>query len=234
MSFNFSPKTVTDGLLMYLDAGNTKSYAVGATAWNNISRNDNYGVLTNGPTFSSANGGSIAFDGVDDFVSLTKSPEWFPMSTTEFTLDVWAKTTGLPTGNVSGLVSLTFGITLSIIKIGGGVYFRVYDNSLLELNNLSSTGINCGDGNWHHIVATNDGLTSKIYIDGIFNNSMSAPFYGDVPSVWYNSTYGLGVEANITATTKLVGNISNVKIYSRALSAEEILQNFNATKTRFI
>jgi len=234
MAGNIAPKIVLDGLLMYLDAGNTKSYIGSGTTLTDISGKDRNAVLVNGPTFSSSNIGSIVFDGIDDFASIVTTPKWFPMSTSTFTLDVWVKTNGLPTGNVSGLISLTYGITLSIIKAGGGVYFRVYDNSLLVLNNLSSTGINCNDGKWHHIVGTNDGLTSKIYIDGVFNNSMSAPFYGDVPSAWYGSTYGLGVEANITTTTKLPGNISIVKVYNKALSAQEVLQNYNATKSRFI
>ena len=145
MSFNFSPKSVTDGLLMFLDAGNAKSFAVGATAWNDVSRGNKDGVLLNGATFSAANNGTIVFDGIDDFVQISTGPNWFPMSTTAISFDVWIKTSGVPSGNtINGIISLTFGITLST-AINGNVYFRVYDKNLLVLNNLLTTGLNCND-----------------------------------------------------------------------------------------
>ena len=69
MSINYNPRIVTDGLVLLLDAGNTKSYPGTGTTWTDISRNGNNGTLTNGPTFDSANGGSLVFDGVDDYVN---------------------------------------------------------------------------------------------------------------------------------------------------------------------
>ena len=233
MSFNFSPKSVTDGLLMFLDAGNAKSFAVGATAWNDVSRGNKDGVLLNGATFSTANNGAIVFDGIDDFVRIGTGPNWFPMSTTAISFDAWIKTSGVPGGNtINGIISLTFGITLST-AINGNVYFRVYDKNLLVLNNLLTTGLNCNDNRWHHIVGTNDGTTSKIYVDGVFITSMSAPFYGDVITAWYGSTCGVGIEANNIAVTRFNGSISMVKVYGKALSAAEVLQNYNATKSRY-
>ena len=71
MAFNFSPKIVTDGLVLCLDAANSKSIVSGSTTWNDLSRGGNNGNLVNGPTFNSGNGGSILFDGVDDYVSNT-------------------------------------------------------------------------------------------------------------------------------------------------------------------
>jgi hypothetical protein len=66
MAGNVAPNIITDGLVLYLDAANTKSYVSGSTAWNDLVGTNN-GTLVNGPTFSSANGGSIVFDGVDDY-----------------------------------------------------------------------------------------------------------------------------------------------------------------------
>ena len=65
------PNIVTNGLVLSLDAANPKSYVSGSTTWNDISRGGNNGTLINGPTFNSANGGSIVFDGVNDFISLS-------------------------------------------------------------------------------------------------------------------------------------------------------------------
>jgi hypothetical protein len=68
MAFNYSPRIVTDGLVLYLDAANPRSYPGSGTTWSDLSRGGNNGVLTNGPTFNSANNGSIVFDGTNDFI----------------------------------------------------------------------------------------------------------------------------------------------------------------------
>ena len=70
MAFSFSPRIVTDGLVLYLDAANQRSYPGSGTTWSDISRGGNNGTLVNGPTFDPGNGGSIVFDGVDDYVSI--------------------------------------------------------------------------------------------------------------------------------------------------------------------
>ena len=241
MAFHFSPKVATDGLLVCLDAGNTNSYTSGSTTWTDLSRGSKNGLLTNGPTFSSSNLGSIVFDGLDDYVRFTNSEgrilngsDWFPMSTNAFTFDTWIKSPGVTSGSsLNGIFSLTYGLTISIVT-NGNVLFRVYDNSLLVLNGLISTGLTCNDNKWHNIVGTNDGLTSKIYVDGVFNISRSAPFYGDVLTAWYGSICALGLEANNQSVTKFNGNISITKLYNRALSAQEVLQNYNALKSRYI
>ena len=85
MAFNYSPKIVTDGLVLYLDAANSKSYVSGSTTWNDISRSGINGTLVNGPTFTGSNGGSIVFDGVNDYVSLNNN------TTTQFSnTDPWS------------------------------------------------------------------------------------------------------------------------------------------------
>ena len=67
MAFNYSPKIVTDGLVLCLDAGNPNSYPGSGNTWKDLSRGRNNGTLVNGPTFSGANGGSLVFDGVNDY-----------------------------------------------------------------------------------------------------------------------------------------------------------------------
>ena len=76
---------VTDGLVLLLDAANTKSYVSGSTIWNDLSRSGNTGTLTNGPTYNSSNGGSIVFDGSNDFIEGTITVP------TSFTFNVWLK-----------------------------------------------------------------------------------------------------------------------------------------------
>ena len=234
MAFHFSPKIVTDGLLMYLDTANTKSYIGSGTTWNTLSKGSINGTLINGPTFSSANGGSIVFDGVDDFVRIGTCSNWYPMSTSAVTFDAWVKSPGLGSGNTqNGIICLGYGLTLAMTS-AGNIQTVVYDVITSGTSYTTSANVNTLDNKWHHIVSTNDGVTSKIYIDGLFNVSNSAPFYGDIKPEWYISICGVGINANDTSKTRFNGNISIVKVYNKALSAQEVLQNYNATKTRFI
>jgi len=86
MAFNYSPKVATDGLVLYLDAANPKSYVSGSTTWGDLSRGGNNGTLVNGPTFDGGNGGSIVFDGVNDYGTVPTNPL---LITTEFTKSIW-------------------------------------------------------------------------------------------------------------------------------------------------
>jgi hypothetical protein len=81
----------TTGLIMYLDAGVGASYPGSGTAWTDVTYNGNNGALTNGPIYDSADGGSILFDGVDDFVGLTNVNLSIP-SGQDFVWNVWLKT----------------------------------------------------------------------------------------------------------------------------------------------
>ena len=98
MATYYSPKIVTNGLVLCLDAGNTKSYSGSGTTWTDLSESATNGTLTNGPTFNSDNKGSIVFDGIDDYIagSLTSAP-------TEMTFCVFAKVTNK---NEAGLIGI--------------------------------------------------------------------------------------------------------------------------------
>ncbi len=67
------PSIVTNGLILNLDAANPKSYVSGSTTWNDVSRSGLSGTLVNGPTFNTGSGGSIVFDGTDDYVNCGNS-----------------------------------------------------------------------------------------------------------------------------------------------------------------
>ena len=102
--FAHSPKIVTDGLVLALDAGNTKSYVSGSTTWFDKSGGGNNGTLINGPTFSSANGGSIVFDGVDDYVLVNKT---LMANAPTGTFDIWfnlATTAGVAPSHLTNVL----------------------------------------------------------------------------------------------------------------------------------
>ena len=79
---------ITRGLVLHLDASSPSSYPGSGTSWSDISNNGHVGTLTNGPTFSTDGGGSIVFDGSNDYVTIPHSSNW-SFGTGEFTFDIW-------------------------------------------------------------------------------------------------------------------------------------------------
>ena len=84
MATDYNPSIVTDGLVLCVDAANTKSYPGSGTTWTDISSKGNNGTLTNGPTFSSGNGGAIVFDGTNDYVDFGSQVANLSTSTISF------------------------------------------------------------------------------------------------------------------------------------------------------
>jgi len=250
MAFNYSPKIVTDGLVLYLDAANQNSYVSGSTSWNDISRGGNNGTLTNGPTYSSANGGSIVFDGVDDYIDNigTTSTFDFIFSTGTFTVSFWLKK---PINNarysIAGntLVNAEKGFWM-IVEYGISGYgnnclrFQVPGNATNTRLIAGSTNDNTIGTDWTYCVFTcqNPSKIGQWYINGIASTTTTRVGTGNANQGTYYSgpaarTLNVG-RANSTSTLiPFNGNIAQFSIYNRSLSASEVLQNYNATKTRF-
>ena len=121
MAFNYSPNIITDGLVLYLDAANTKSYPGSGTTWRDLSKSQLNGTLTNGPTFNSANGGSIVFDGTNDYVDNIGdlSSFSFIQNTNIFSVSFWFKVDIINTEN------RLMGNTITTAEKGFVVIFRV-------------------------------------------------------------------------------------------------------------
>jgi hypothetical protein len=225
----YGPRIVTDGLVLCLDAGNPKSYPGSGTAWTDLSRNGNNGTLTNGPTFSIANGGSIVFDGSNDYVTLTRPSAI--VTSGSISISIWARwtTTGTTTGSIQMLVDNNH--SASPVR-GFVIQDRPDLSKVLTFSATSSvvgpsSSFQVGDGTWHHIVGTNDQSVSRLYIDGRLDGVASES--GGVSTVQPNVTIGYWQGGG----RYLNGSVSQVSMYNRALSAAEILQNYNATKGRF-
>lgn len=221
MSFNYSPKIVTDGLVLCLDAANTKSYVSGSTAWNDISRGGNNGTLINGPTFNSANGGSIVFDGSNDYVNLTVA------TSGDTTYAIWFKISANNDNRRLFDAATPNFRNLSIGYVGSGANNVVggYDGT-----NQPLTTASFGDGLWHYaavVMKTND---YKIYVDG---QNQTLTWNLGTTGNWINNSVNVNYIGSTGVSSFLQGNISQTQIYNRALSASEVLQNFNATRARF-
>ena len=231
MAFNYSPKVVTDGLVLYLDAANTKSYPGSGITWTDLSRSGNSSKL-NGPTFNSANGGSIVFNGTNDYVEIQNQIQFD--QTDPFTLSSWVNSPNVSNELIINNENILYtGYRLNInvnANIEIGLRSSISDDIAIEtLNSINA-------GTWYHIVGTYDGHSNvsgmKIYINGVEEdtNTISNTLTSSTLS---NQKTLLGIRKSSSPPDPLRGNIANVQIYNRALSTIEITQNYNATRTRF-
>jgi hypothetical protein len=219
MAFNYSPKVITDGLVLYLDAANQYSYVSGSTSWNDISRGGNNGTLVNGPTFDSANGGSIVFDAGDDYYSISNNTSLDCANAVS--VFAWVKTP--PVARSKEILMKYNTVNIGIPYgfqwwIDGNVYFHITTSvGWKEIQGLSGYNLNT----WYYMGLTYDQTTLRVYINGSQTTTASQTGTINTNSFPIICSSGLG------------GSISNIQLYNRALSATEVLQNYNATKTRF-
>lgn len=226
-----SPQIVTENLVLCLDAANTKSYPGSGTTWTDISGNGNDGTLTNGPTFDSANLGSIVFDGTDDYVDFTSEPD---LNGKSFSVGCWFKTTDADMRLIQNCDTGSFGAKNGFqVSITASTFDNtvVTDSSgnFVEFSAISSTPYT--DGNWHFICLTfnTSSGTAELYLDGAFASSQT-----DAGLIGGNMN-GVGLEigrAN-SGSQYLTGNISFAFMNEKVLSSSEVQQNFNAIRGRY-
>jgi hypothetical protein len=192
--------------------------------WVDRSGNNNHGELVNGPTFNSGNLGSISFDGVDDFISIPNIT--MGNGNIPWTISTWTKTT--TTVNALGQGSIisnsSGGPVYSMLGVNNGriVYWTYQNNAWSQ--KLGNSIIN--DGNWHNLTWVNyQNSTMDMYVDGILDSNVT------------NSTSGNNNPLNIIGASwaaRYSGLISNLSIYkNKSLTTQEVLQNYNATKSRY-
>lgn len=220
MALAHSPQVVTNGLVLALDAGNLKSYPGSGTIWSNLVGTNN-GTLTNGPTFSTTNGGSIVFDGTNDIVTTTLT------SGTSFTWSVWFRTNVISNGfrNIISIRTNSYMLMLldtSTSNMGFWASDTMTNGRSLNMGPIS-TNI------WYHATFLREGnsITNgyKAYLNGSFRGSANT-------GTW-SSSDPIILGGRTDFSQFLNGNISNVQIYNRALSATEVAQNFNALRGRY-
>jgi len=233
MATSYSPKIITDGLVLCLDAADRKSYSGSGTTWTDRSGNGNHGTLTNGPTFDSSNGGSIDFDGVDDNVNLGNDSS-FDL-TSEFSLEVFFFG-GSGIDSYGGLLNKAgdgnFG-NWGIFGDGGNDYIRFgyvsTNGGQIEINASSYSDISTGA--WVHYLGVFTGTSLYLYRNGDLVSSGGVTSSHQTPQTnSYNAAIGRRLANN---GYEVDFKVSMARVYNKALTAEEVLQNYNATKGRF-
>ena len=218
MSVQSGPNGVESGLVFYLDAANRKSFANTGTTWTDLSVSGNALTLTNGPIFASTGGGgSIVFDGVDDYASGSVSPVF--TGNAPHSIDVWFYLTSYGGGRSWILVlgQYNTGAEHWILYNATGTQWGVWGGAQISPNIPLNT--------WINIITTFDGTTYTCYKNGVSVGSTAATF-NFTQNILYLGLK-LGGEFNMT------GSIASCRMYSRALTSAEVVQNFNSIRGRF-
>lgn len=216
MGLGHGANITRNGLVLHLDAANKKSYPGTGTLWTDLSGLGNNGTLVNGVGYSTANNGSMTFDGVNDYILTPVNIDANPN-----TVSAWFRASNVsgPRGIVltdNGGWDKGFEITDGVFNIHVGVA-------------LSSTGTSALANTWYLGTIIYTTTSMNFYVNGI--NVWNA----GAPSASLGSTVEIG-RANYNAgagSRYFIGDISQVSIYNRALSAVEIQQNFNAHRGRY-
>lgn len=215
--------------VLNLDAGNTASYPGTGALWTDLSGNNNNGTLVNGPTFDPANGGSIVFDGVNQYMTTLLNS-----SANNTTSIIWYKWDGVNQNAVltylgnsastglgflinNGTNSNTAGNKISVLY--GGTYFNALNSGTLYGTLVS--------GVYTQLTLTRDGSTTMLYQNGVFLGSTTRTPNSSTSSL----NFKLGVV--VLGIPIFSGTVPLIQFYKRALTSQEILQNYNATKGRF-
>lgn len=228
MALQHSPSIVTDGLVLCLDAGNLRSYPGSGTTWTDLSGNGNNGTLVNGIGYSGDNGGSLSFDGVNDYVDLNDLD-----LTTAFTLSIWFKGNATQPDTFCGLLNKSTSTNLGNWALNGDSSssyvrfgFQNTSNSQVEISNNLYNDIK--SNTWVNYVGTYDFSNLKLYRNGV---EIASAAETSTPETNNNSaSIGYRVVSNNYAFSGLV---SNASIYNKALTPQEIQQNFNSIRSRF-
>lgn len=220
MAVFHSPRIPTNGLVFAVDPANPKSYSGSGTTWTDLTESRNNATLQNTPTYNATNNqGTFSFDGVNERASFAFTN--LPVGSSAGTMCAWAKSS-----QASGIAYvISYGTTpgaqgewRGLLQFGTSFYFTGFG--------LEASGGTVVQNTWHFWTGVYDGTNALIYADGVLLQSIAR--------AWITGSTGTpNIGATPTSTSPWNGEISECLIYNRALTAEEVLQIYNATRGRF-
>ena len=233
---NFGPSIITDGLVFNFDAANQASYPGSGTTWKDLSSNELDNTIAGSPTYETANGGGFVFDGADDYAQRLNDTTF--NSINEFTFNFWVKyASGV---NLTSLIGKPRSGWADALRIGYTADTTTLFYSLQGTTRCKNTDVTLSTTEFTNICFVQNPSESsnldktKFYINGaaISNESVGyaltsvdAPTFPLIIGGWRQGNSGVG------STWK--GNMNIAQMYNRALSASEVLHNYNALKSRF-
>ena len=216
MGVKAGPRIVKEGLILDVDAAVPRSYSGSGLTANGLIGGIG-GTLVNGTGFGTTNNGFFIFDGTNDYINFGNSST---LQQTSGTISAWAKASS-PGAGYRGIIAKQ------------GAYGLFYTDSVLVAYDWAadtprSSGINIADNTWKNVVLTYQSGVSNgtfIYLNGVSVLTTTITIQSQVANL-----FG-GAEANASQFASC--QISSFNMYNRALSAQEVLQNYNATKLRY-
>jgi hypothetical protein len=226
-----------NGLVLNLDAGNANSYPGTGTTWFDLASGNN-GTLTNSPTYGSTNGGSISFDGVNDYVDLGSNIRF---NDSDLTYDFWVKFNDNANSyrNLITQANPLYNGYIQLSKsrsgyLSGKVYFDFNGNYVLDTLDGSALPT-AGVLNYTAVLKK---VSGSVYVPYLYRNGVLVSQHTNPTQATYNMNNWSSFQTRIGDGTSVYpanmsGDIYIARIYNRALTATEILNNFNATRGRF-
>jgi len=218
MGIDYNSVIVTNGLLVYLDAANARSYSGSGITANDLSGTGNTATLVNGPTYNSSNLGSIVLDGTNDYINVNSLANILPYTaytkTAYFYVTSFSTANNIISGGFSGQHAFWLQASNKLYAGHNGAWTTVTGNTTLSLNT------------WYFGAVTYSNSTGwKLYLNGREDGTSA-----DTTTFTGNQEIVIGA---YSTGNNFTGRISYVQVYNRALTATEILQNYNATKRRY-
>jgi hypothetical protein len=212
---------VTTGLQLYLDAGNASSYPGSGTTWTDLSGNNLTGTLTNGPTYSATNGGSIVFDGSNDYVQCLGS-----LTVTAATFVTWIKRNGSQ-GQYDGIL-FSRGTNTT------GMNFQTSNQLGYHWNDAGNTynwqsGLTIPDATWCMIAVSVTSTAATAYLCQTGGTTTATNTVNHASSLLND----IKIAQDDAGSRFFNGNIAIAQLYNIALSAGQVSTNFEADRARF-
>ena len=215
-----TPNIVVDGLVLNLDAGNISSYPGTGTTWTDLSSSPTNATLVNGVTYNSSNEGHLLFDGTNDYATVSSSSK-FAFGTGDFTLETWIYPQSF--SNYLHMIALpdqnTFALKANVSD--GQIYY--YNPSYTTYGSTSGWTLTLNA--WNHVVFKRESSVGYAFLNAVSKGSKTG-FTSNFSAQTLNIHNGYGSEF---AACK----ISSVRIYNKALTSNEVNNNFNVTKSRY-
>ena len=228
MAFHYSPKIVTDSLALILDAANPRSWGVGNTTWYDLSGNDNNATVNGSPTTQDVNtpAQNVYFDGSNDYLQITANESSLSFKQGQ-TIGMWVYHPG-NTGRRNLWDQAYGGYGTWTHEQGGTISYYYGSNGGNAQSYKGFASMDVPENGWQYIVSSRYSGGAKWYLNGSLEVTTADGYTPMTNTTTNNIRIGLGYTG-----VYYQGNIASIHAYTRGLSDIEILQNYNALKTRF-